>query len=268
MQVHLKEFTGPLDVLLQLIRREEMNILDIDVHKITDQYLEFIKSQSIPDLHFAGDFIRMAAVLIYIKSKSVLPEYAQSDDFQVEGEEEQELKADLTKSLLKMQIVQSISRRLNQCALLGRDVWNGSVEMQVVNSESSEQCEVQKKPLLSLLKAYYFMENRVSVKKTTAVSMEEHTPVLTDRISSIHSRLKAGNIFNMSSLLSYSNKPGYVLTTFLSLLELSRLGVVTLYQKEYFSDIEVCVRKSFSEEDISTVRNEYVDSLPKTGTAL
>ena len=268
MQVQLKEFTGPLDVLLQLIRREEMDILDIDIHKITDQYLEFIKSQSMPDLYFAGDFIRMAALLIYIKSKSVLPEYVQQDDLQEESQEEQELKADLTKSLLKMQIVQSISRRLNQYSLLGRDVWSGSAEVQIVDWDHSEQSEVQKKPLLSLLKAYHRMENRVSVKKTTTVSMEEYMPVLTDRISSIHSRLKMGKVFNMSSLLSYSNKPGYVLTTFLSLLELSRLGIVTLFQKEYFSDIEVCVKKSFNEKDIGSVRNEYVDSLPKAGTAL
>jgi len=270
VQIQLKEFTGPLDVLLQLIRREEMSILDIDVHKITDQYLEFIESQPIPDLHFAGDFIRMAALLIYIKSKSVLPEFAWCNDLQREDREEQELKADLTISLLKMQIVQSISRKFNQYALLGRDTWSSYAGMQPMkwNCFEQEKNEVKKNPLLSLLKAYHCVENRVSGKKPTEVNLEEHTPVLTDRISSIQSRLRAGNHFNMSSLLSYSNKPGYILTTFLSLLELSRLGIVTLFQKEYFSDIEVCVKKSFNEEDIGSVRNEYVDSLPETETAL
>ncbi len=269
MQVQLKEFTGPLDVLLQLIRREEMDILDIDIYKITDQYLEFIKSQSIPDLYFAGDFIRIAALLIYIKSKSVLPVYSQQDDLQEESQEEQELKADLTKSLLKMQIVQGIARRLNQYALLGRDVWSGSVDNQVVSGEDyfDGKNNVQKKPLLSLLKAYHRMQNRFSVKKSTG-NVENDVPVLTDCISSIHSRLKIGRMFNMSSLLSHSSQPGYVLTTFLSLLELSRLGIVTLSQEKYFSDIQVCVKKSFEEGDIGSIKHEYVDSMLKAGTAL
>ena len=263
MQVRLKEFTGPLDVLLQLIRREEMDILDIDVHKITDQYLEFIKSQSIPDLYFAGDFIKMAALLIYIKSKSILPVYSDQEDLQEESEEE--LKADLTRSLLKMQIVQSLSRRLNQFALLGRDVWNGSAEM-VSEDNSIEKNSVQKKPLLSLLKAYHCMQDRV-VKKPV-VKTEDSMPVLTDCIHSIHSYLKTGKVFHMSSLLSHFNKPGYVLTTFLSLLELSRLGIVSLFQKGYCSDIEVCVKKSFNEEDIGSIRSEYVDSISKPGVAV
>ena len=105
MQIQIKEFTGPLDLLLKLIRREEMDIFDIDIHKITAQYLAFIEKHSIKDLDSAGDFIRMAALLIYIKSKSLFPSELQDDP---EWEDEGHTQEELVQKLLKMQVVQSL----------------------------------------------------------------------------------------------------------------------------------------------------------------
>ena len=114
MQVQTPQFNGPLDLLLQLIRREEMDIFDIDIHKITEQYLLSIQAE-FPDLDSAGDFIRMAALLIYIKSKSLFPS-AQNEDSE-ETIQEEDLKKALEQSLIKMQAVQEIAKKLYQSSL-------------------------------------------------------------------------------------------------------------------------------------------------------
>ena len=261
MQVQIKEFTGPLDVLLQLIRREEMDILDIDVHKITDQYLNFINSQSAPDLHFAGDFIKMAAILIYIKSKSLLPSDSEEESSPEEDPEE-DLKASLTISLLRMQAVQSISQYLNRRPLLGRDIWPGAGDsMKAGEQTDSSLNNVQATPLLSLLKAYHNVQEKKSLlqKTSTALPEKDNVIIFKDSLHSIYQRLKAGQVFRMSSLLKDSGGSSLsgALAAFLSLLELSRRGIVNLFQIEDFSDVEVSVKKSVDKKEILLTQNTY-----------
>ena len=82
MQIHLEQFEGPLGLLLYLIRKEEMDIYDIEIHRITKQYLEYVRRLKSIDLEQAGDFIAMAATLIQIKAKMLMPSYNE------DGEEE------------------------------------------------------------------------------------------------------------------------------------------------------------------------------------
>lgn len=252
MHIQIKEFSGPLDLLLQLIRREEMDIFEIDIHKITEQYLSFIGEHSIPDLDSAGDFIRMAALLIYIKSKSLFPSESQVDS---ELDNEDELQKDLVQSLLKMQAVQNICRKFNQYPLLNRDVWNSGGEGKDLSalSDKSQQVDIKQQPIVKLMRAHH----KVFQEKITpqpVVSMAEPLPFMADCIRSIYSHLIVGSKMKMSSLVKKDDKNilSFTLVTFLALLELGRLGIVSLEQEQ--NDIAISVRKQFNDKDFGSIQ--------------
>ncbi|MDE0119239.1 MAG: segregation/condensation protein A [Bdellovibrionales bacterium] len=257
MQIQIKEFSGPLDLLLQLIRKEEMDIFDIDIHKITEQYLNFIKENSITDLDSAGDFIKMAALLIYIKSKSLFPSESQED---AEIENEQELQKQLAQSLLKMQAVQSICEKLNRFPQLNRDTWESAENIKdlVPFPAELQKSDIKKQPILKLMRTYQKIFRKKALDP--AVSIETPLPFMLDCIRSIHHRLTTGSLWNMSSLIQKDKKTiSHLLVTFLALLELTRLGVVSLSQKEDFSDIAVSVKRNFNSKDLHSLQEQEIE---------
>ena len=254
MHIQIKEFSGPLDLLLQLIRREEMDIFDIDIHKITEQYLTFIKENAVMDLDSAGDFIRMAALLIYIKSKSLFP--SAEDPAEVEEESEEVLQKQLVHSLLKMRAVQSVAGRLRQKPLLNKDVWSagGQDAFSALFPEGRAE-NIKSQPVLKLMRAYHKLFHKGSVRASGPVlSLQDPLPFLSDCIRSIHHRLTLGAKIKMSALIKRKNALSHTLVTFLALLELSRLGIVSLAQEKEFADIAVCVKRRFGEGDFRFVK--------------
>ena len=257
MHIQIKEFSGPLDLLLQLIRKEEMDIFDIDINKITEQYLNFIKENTITDLDSAGDFIKMAALLIYIKSKSLFPSEPQED---AEIENEQDLQKKLAQSLLKMKAIQSICEKLNRVPQLNRDTW-GSAKVNIKDliplPDELQKKDIKKQSILKLMRSY----QKVFTKKTTrpAVSIEDPLPFMLDCIRSIHHRLTTGSLWNMSALIEKDKHTmSHLLVTFLALLELTRIGVVSLSQKEDFSDIAVSVKRDFNNKDFHSLQEQEI----------
>ena len=254
MRVTINKFTGPLDLLLHLIRKEEMDIFDIDIHKITEQYLDFMHKNPVPNLDSAGEFVRMAALLIYIKSKSMFPS-------PVEGEEtptEEELKAILTKNLLKMQLVQSLSKQLNQYAFLKRDIWSGKGEKGLF-TETEQNKKTKPQSVLNLMRAYHRVFQKAPSARFSNLSEEVDPPVfLMDEIHSLHKKLATvGSSLKMSSLIKQKDKDCFsqTLIVFLVLLELTRLGMVSPTQEENFSDIDILVKKQFNKTDFQSVQS-------------
>ena len=281
MRIQIKEFSGPLDLLLQLIRREEMDIFDIDIHKITEQYLAFIEQNSIKDLDSAGDFIRMSALLIYIKSKRLFPSESHQEFVEAEKEnEEEELEKALTFSLLKMRVLQSVSKQLSEYSLLKKDVWpSGATEDFSSQTEKREvyafpslesgsgnllfsttrDPQIKPEPLLKLLRAYHrvFEKSTFSKKGPSSLSFQEPFPFLSDCIRAIHHRLRVGVEMKMSGLTQQAGRDSLsqtTLVTFLALLELSRLGVVSLEQDKDFADIAILVQRPFKEKDFHSIQ--------------
>ena len=252
MHIQVKEFTGPLHLLLQLIRREEMDIFDIDIHKITEQYLTFIEKHSVKDLDSAGDFIRMAALLIYIKSKSLFPSESSADS---ELEEKEDLQKELAHSLLKIQVVQSLCEKFNQYPLLNRDVWSSGGETEEDFFPELQKTDIRQQPIIKLMRTYRRLFQPVS-ERLPVISLKDPLPFLTDCIRAIHDRLVVGASLKMSSLIKHKNEniPSHTLVTFLALLELGRLGIVSLAQNKDFGDIVVSVKKHFNDKDFQSIR--------------
>ena len=134
IQIHLEQFSGPLDLLLHLIKREEMDVCDIQIVEITEQYLTIIDQMQQLDLDIAGEFLMMAATLIHIKSKMLLPV---TEEF---AEEEEDPRAELVKRLLEYQRYKDVSVLLQQMPRLNRDVFVNSFQLvELLDVDESEE---------------------------------------------------------------------------------------------------------------------------------
>lgn len=254
VHVEIDRFSGPLALLLHLIRKEEMDIFDINIHQITEQYLASIKQMKSLNLEAAGDFVAMAATLIQIKSKMLLPQY--NDEGEVI---EEDPRKDLVARLLEYQMYQEAGTKLYQRPLVGRDYYLRGERLKL--EAPDEEIITEENALYSLIAAY-----RASVKKIkkavhkVAASLQS----ISDRIREIKDRMIVGQRVRLAELaetgvsgqgeLSMDSK-GRLLITFLSMLELAKLGFVSLFQSENFGEVHVEAQKEVSEDVLSQVES-------------
>jgi segregation and condensation protein A len=245
IKVHLPKFEGPLDLLLYLIRKEEMDIFDIKIHEITHQYLEYIKLMKELDLEVAGDFISMASTLIHIKSRMLLPQYNEQGEL-VENEDPRK---ELVQRLIEYQKYQEASKKLADRPWVGRDIWlRGQRE---VIKPPEEEVILEENALFSLISCYRLMI-RSFHKKVHKVASK--TLSIAQRILEIKDYLIKGQQVLMSSLIvAVENRHRQVLITFLSLLELGKMGYVSLYQTETYGEIYVNTKSEVQTDVISRV---------------
>jgi len=251
LHIQLQKFEGPLALLLYLIRKEEMDIFDIKINEITKQYLEYIKLMQELDLDLAGEFIAMASTLIQIKSRMLLPQY----NDQGEVIEQEDPRKELVQRLLEYQKYQEVSKQLYERPLLGRDVWGRGVREKLEAGE--EEIVLEDNALFSLISAYRTALR--SIKKK-AHQVAAKTQSIANRILEMKDRFILGQRIAMSDLIDQiQDKRKQVLITFLSILELGKMGLVTIYQTENYSEIYVEAKKPIDTDMISRV--EEYDSM-------
>ena len=236
--VQLDKYSGPLDLLLRLIQKREMDIFHIDISQITNQYLDYLSRAEAPDIEHAGEFIKTAVLLMYIKSKTLLPEEEEEE----EEPDARELKKKLTRLLVKYRIFQKAGEILYERNLLGRDLWPSGFK-EAPPTKQTKEIEVKKEeaPLL-------FMQNcrkmLAGERKRKPLSPPPPLPSLTDRIKDLMEILIPKKELAFSRLTLIRERAHSKLLTFLSLLELSRMEIVSLFQEAPFSDILVRVEKT------------------------
>ncbi|MCY4513369.1 MAG: segregation/condensation protein A [Bdellovibrionales bacterium] len=254
--IELNQYSGPLDLLLQLIQKQEMDIFHIDISQITNQYLCYLNKVSVPDLENAGEFIRMAVLLMYIKSKTLLPEQPKEEE---EEPSPEELKKQLTRLLVKYQIFQKAGEFLYDRTLLGRDLWvSGFKENKKSVPNDEIEVKTEEAPLL-------FMKNcrkmLTSERKKQPISAPSPLPSLMDRIQDLMEVLAPHQSYPFSHLTAVKKRKHSRLLTFLSLLELSKLELVSLFQKKPFLDILVTVKKQLDNSVLEELeQNEDQDT--------
>jgi segregation and condensation protein A len=243
-------------LLLHLIRKEEMDIFDINIHQITQQYLDSIKAMKKLNLEVAGDFIAMAATLIQIKSKMLLPQYND------EGEviETEDPRKDLVKRLMEYQMYQEAGHNLYRRSLLGRDVWSRGMREELDVKDDSIILE-EENALYSLISMY---RGAIKKMKKAVHRVAESLQSISDRIWEMRSRLVVGQPSSFFELIDVGAGPngpvqtdrrGRMLITFLSLLELAKIGMVNLFQTDNFQDIHVETKANIDRDAISNVEN-------------
>ncbi|MCB0412079.1 MAG: segregation/condensation protein A [Bdellovibrionales bacterium] len=249
LHIQLDRFEGPLGLLLHLIRKEEMDIFDINIHQITHQYLEYIKAMRHLDLETAGDFVAMAATLIHIKSRMLLPSYNEEGE-EIETEDPRKV---LVQKLLEYQKYQEAAHKLYDRPLLNRDWWLRGRREDLESVELEGELIVEDNPLFSLISSY---REAVKKMKKTVHRVLGELQSIASRILEIKDRLVVGQRVLLNDLVTDIEKGrDQLLVTFLSLLELAKMGFVRLFQAQNYGDLYIEARRSIEEASVSQVEN-------------
>jgi len=229
-------FEGPLDLLLHLIKKNEVSVYDIPIALITAQYLETIQWMQELDLDIAGEFLVMAATLIHIKSKMLLPRPETAAN--VEGEEEDPRDV-LVRRLIEHQKFKAAAELLHERQQLRAAQWQRPDERvaKIAGDEYEPELEVD---LFSLLSAFQAVVQRARVRPQVVLPAEQIPVEL--RIEQLLDRLSETEACGFEDLFSdVQDKPGLIVT-FLALLEMIRLKLVRVFQSGSFGPIRVYKR--------------------------
>jgi segregation and condensation protein A len=246
--VEINRYSGPLDLLLHLIRKEEMDIFDINIHEITKQYLDSIRQMKKLNLELAGDFIAMASTLIQIKARMLVPQYNE----QGEVIETEDPRRDLVQRLLEYQMYQDASKSLYSRPLVGRDVWLRGRKEEIETPDSDIIVE-EDNALYALILNYRIALRRV---KKAIHKVAASLKSVKDRIWELRERLRPGLRVEFSSLIKEETpelRKGELLITFLSILELAKMGFVSLFQGDNFSEIHIEAKNEITKDVMSRV---------------
>lgn len=236
--------------MLYLIRKEEMDVMNINVNEITRQYLDYIRMMKELDLEMAGEFVAMAATLIHIKSRMLLPQYDETGEV-VETEDPRK---ELVQKLLDYQKFQEAAKTLYARPLLGRDVFVRGIREDLRDEEELGAIIVEDDGLFSLIAAY----RRVVRKATRAVhKVRPKVQSIASRIMELSSKLMVGMRVVMRDLITApegQQQRAQLLITFLSMLELGRMGLVSVFQSETYGDIHIEALKPIERNALERVQ--------------
>jgi segregation and condensation protein A len=228
-EVHLDNFTGPLDLLLHLIKKNEMDIYDIPIAEITAQYLQILDAMQTLNLDVAGEFLLMAASLVHVKSRLLLPKVVDDES----EEEEDDPRAELVRRLLEYQKYKEAAVTLDELPKLNNDVFSRfAPEPEVLEKSDSGFVEVS---LFDLLAALQDVFRESPDPHVHAIDMEQLS--VTDRINSIMGQLQGHQSLAFSDLFPGKAERRDVIVTFLAMLELVRLRLVCFMQNQRFGTI-------------------------------
>jgi segregation and condensation protein A len=228
-QVKLEIFEGPLDLLLHLIRKNEVDIFDIPIAVITDQYLEYLDMMKALNISVAGDFLVMASTLVHIKSKMLLP--AREDE-----EEQEDPRVEITRPLLEYLRFKEMAGELSERDVLARDVFARPLPQDLKRQLLTEE-PLMDVSLFQLIDAFKkIIEERIPGAQLT---MQADQWSLKDKIAHIMDLLKIRAFMYFSELFDQDRTISEFIATFLALLELIQMGLVRVLQPKPYEDIRL-----------------------------
>lgn len=232
-KVKLEIFEGPLDLLLYLIKQDEIDIYDISLERITSQYLEYLQAFKELNIDIAGEFIVMAANLIYLKSRSLLPADQQPPD---EDAEEDDPRWDLIRQLIEYKKFKEAAALLHTRALEQERIFARSGTGP--GAIATAPLPLGEVGIFQLINALQTVIRRVEAREDLREIFGEHFTV-SDKIDSILRRVSAGLPLKFSELFAAMASRVEIVVTFLALLELIRLKQVLVTQTNPFDEIEI-----------------------------
>jgi segregation and condensation protein A len=225
LEIFLDMFEGPLDLLLYLIRKHNLDVLDIPMARLTAQYLEYVELMRQKSLELAGDYLVMAAVLIEIKSRMLLPRPASI-------QEESDPRAELVRRLLAYEQMKLAAHKLDELPQVGRDfllvqVWIDKATEQALPGIDTED----------LRQAWLWLLQRANVNQHHRVTRDQLS--VREHMSAILRRLQDVKVIEFTQLFSPGEGVPKLVVTFLAILELARETLIELTQQEPYSPIYV-----------------------------
>ena len=219
-QIRLQDvFEGPMDLLIHLIKKAEVDIYDIPIARITTQYLEYLEWMKQMNIDFAGDFILMAATLTHIKSRMLLP-------VQLGEEEEEDPRLEITRPLLEYLRIKSAAEQLAERDLLGDKTFTRKPDAEVL--ESAKEDQVIRIGLFELIDAFQKILERVSPDHR--VDMARDRVSVQERITQLTDLLEKQESMTFDELFVDSRERADIIVTFLAILEMAKLNLIRIAQ--------------------------------------
>jgi segregation and condensation protein A len=232
-KINLEIFEGPLDLLLYLVKKDHLNIYDIPISRVTEQYIQYMNLMKLLDLNIAGEFLVMAATLMQIKSKMLLPA---EESLGAAEEEEQDPRAELVKRLLEYEKFKQIAQELREKEVMQQEIFkrpNTGVEKEkysnkevffeasifdLINAFSQALKDVPKEAFYEVIKDEFSVEEKVH--------------------DLLHLLLVVSSI-RLSELFTKAKNKIEIIVIFLAILELVRMKEIVARQSQAFEDIEI-----------------------------
>jgi segregation and condensation protein A len=227
LEVFLEAFEGPLDLLLYLIRRQNFNILDIPLASVTRQYLDYVEQIRRHNLELASEYLLMAAMLIEIKSRMLLPPKKSAD-----GGEPEDPRAELVRRLVEYEQIKLAAARLEQLPLIGRDFLRAQVHI-----EQSLQPRWPDVDVEDLRQAWRDILQRARLTQHHTITREQLS--VREHMSLVLRRLQGRRFVEFHDLFDTTRGMPVLVVTFIAMLELSREHLVEVTQAEAFAPIYV-----------------------------
>ncbi len=227
LEVFLEAFEGPLDLLLYLIRKQNFNILDIPMAEVTKQYLSYVEQVRLTNLELAAEYLLMAAMLIEIKSRMLLPAPKTA-----EGDEAQDPRAELVRRLLEYERMKLAAHAIDTLPQLGRDFVKAQVHI-----EQSLKPRFPDVNVVELREAWLEIFKRAKLHQHHKITREQLS--VREHMTIVIKRLQGASFKEFSELFDPKQGTQVLVVTFLALLELSREALVELTQAEAFAPIYV-----------------------------
>lgn len=231
-KVKLEVFEGPLDLLLYLIKKDEVDIYDIVIERITQQYLEFMEAFKTLDLEVAGEFVVMAANLIYIKSRSLLPAHVQPPE---EEAEEDDPRWDLIRQLVEYKKFKDAAAQLSQREAEQNNLFGRTPDV----DEAQPERPLGDVSVFDLINAFNKVLKRIATKSEDLREIFEENYTVSDKIDLILRLTAPGVPLKFTELFASAASRSEIVVTFLALLELIRLKQLRAVQDEAFGEIEL-----------------------------
>ena len=228
LEVFLEQFEGPLDLLLYLIRKENISVLDIPMAALTVQYLEYVEMMRSRALELAAEYLLMAAMLIEIKSRMLLPK-------PVAAEIEDDPRAELVRRLLEYEQMKLAARRLNELPQAGRDF---SVVSVLFERDIAQRLPEVRPDDLKI--AWLALLTRARVNQHHKVTREQLS--VRAHMSRVLRRLQEARFIEFAELFEPAEGIAVLVVTFLAVLELAREGLIEVTQQQAYSTIYVKLR--------------------------
>lgn len=229
-KVKLEVFEGPLDLLLYLIKKDEVDIYDISIERITQQYLEFMDAFKVLDIDVAGEFVVMAANLIYIKSRSLLPAHVQPPE---EEAEEEDPRWELVRQLVEYKKFKDAAAKLGQ-----KELEQSNMFTRLPEAEPAPERPLGDVSVFDLINAFNKVLKRINTQEDLREIFEENYTV-SDKIDLIMKLTSSGVMLKFTELFATAASRAEIVVTFLALLELIRLKQLRAAQSEAFGEIEI-----------------------------
>ncbi|MCX7101436.1 MAG: ScpA family protein [Methylobacter sp.] len=241
LEVMLDTFEGPLDLLLYLIRRQNLDIVNIPIAQITHQYIAYIQIMGVLNLELAAEYLVMAALLAEIKSRMLLPRQTEVED------EEEDPRATLIRRLQEYELIKNAAEEIDQLPRIERDIFEVGVDVSTLKNTEINLPDIQ---LKEMLLAFQDVLKRVEQLSHHQITKEALS--VRERMSTILENLKGADSLLFTQLFVRQEGRHGVVVSFLAILELSKERLIDIIQSEPFAELRVRIAEACAETEGET----------------